>query len=286
MALVVGDARGRRGTADGAGGPPGAWSIGASMALAAAASLAARGWDPDDMTARFLRCRRAGEESADGRVAEIGPATDASLARLEFGSRFHEAAERGARAAGCGALPRIAPVALHAARVDREEALLRCRDACAWTHDHERAVTCAGAFGLVLRGLLAGAPVEAAAADALEALEGWSTGPDRERLARVLAGEPDAPPTAVEPADVALAAAIRCAADHAGVAGPIEAARARGGRAEVVAAVAGALAGTREGLAEVPEPWVAALPRADHVVGRARALARAAAEGGGEVRGG
>lgn len=287
MALVAGDAMGfdvRTRPPRGNGGslvPRGPWSLQAALALATAASLAERGWDLDDMMARFWRCWDRGDETADGRTLGAGPVTREAILRFGSGAGVLEAGVVSEDALGCGALPRLYPVALHAAAEEPEEALLRCRDAASLTHANDRVSGVCVVYGLILRGLLHGASLESAVERALSASEGWVPEADRSRIRDAIGGT--APPEATgseaawsDPADCALAAGIWCVARHReDPDGAIDAAVERPGRAEVVAAIAGSLIGVRSGLAGLPEDWLDALPRREWV--RERALAFGAA---------
>lgn len=287
MALVAGDAMGydvRTRPPRGNGGslvPRGPWSLQAALALASAASLADRGWDLDDMMARFWGCWDRGDETADGRTLGAGPVTREAILRFGSGAGVLEAGVESEDALGCGALPRLYPVALHAAAEAPEEALLRCRDAASLTHANDRVSGVCAVYGLVLRELVHGASLESAVERALSASEGWIPKAERSRIRDAIGGI--APPEATgtdpvwtDPADCALAAGIWCAARHRDdLDGAIDAAVERPGRAEVVAAVTGSLIGVRSGIAGLPEDWLAALPRSEWVRERARAFGAA-----------
>lgn len=287
VALVAGDAMGydvRTRPPRGNGGslvPRGPWSLQAALALATAASLAERGWDLDDMMARFWRCWDRGDETADGRTLGAGPATREAILRFGSGAGVLEAGIGSEDALGCGALPRLYPVALHAAVEEPEEALLRCRDAASLTHANDRVSGVCAVYGLILRELLHGTSLESAVERALSTSEGWVPESDRSRIRDAIGGS--APPETTgsepawaEPADCALAAGIWCAARHGDDPdGAIDAAVGRPGRAEVVAAVTGSLIGMGSGLAGLPEEWLDALPRSEWVRERARTFGAA-----------
>lgn len=279
VALVAGDAMGldvRTRHPRGNGGslvPRGPWSLQASLALASAASLTDRGWDLDDMMTRFWRCWDRGEETADGRTLAAGPVTREAILRFGSGAGPLEAGVERDDAVGCGALPRLYPVALHAATEGSEEALLRCWDAASLTHPHERVAGTCATYGLILGDLLRGASLEAAVERGLEISKGWLSDAGRSRLRAAVSEDAPPDPSENEPADSALAAAIWCAARHAEDADDaIGAAVERRGRAEVVAAITGSLIGVRAGLAGLPDDWRGALPRSEWVRERAGAF--------------
>ncbi|MDX1661972.1 MAG: ADP-ribosylglycohydrolase family protein, partial [Gemmatimonadota bacterium] len=278
MALVAGDAMGldaRNRLPRGNGGgsaPRGPWSLQAALALASAATLSERGWDLDDLMARFWRCWDRGDETADGRVLGAGETTREAILRYGSGAAVLESGIEDEEATGPGALPRLYPVALHAAAEDLDEMHLRCRDAAALTHAHERVVECCGVYGLILRALLEDAPIGEAVERALEGARGWVSDEARQRIREAAEGESPPDPGPDEPVDSALAAALWCAVGHDDPERVVDAAVERGGRVEVVAAVAGSLIGVRVGLKGLPVGWLEALPDRRAVRRRAEAF--------------
>jgi ADP-ribosyl-[dinitrogen reductase] hydrolase len=101
------------------GGPfglePGQWTDDTSMAMCLAESLVARGFDPRDQMARYVRWWQEGYWSSTGRCFDIGTTIAGALQRFQR-TGDPMAGSTDPRSAGNGSLMRLAPVALRYAR--------------------------------------------------------------------------------------------------------------------------------------------------------------------------
>lgn len=250
---------------------PGEYTDDTQLALAIADSIIARGKvDPPDIAARFVAWLRCGPK-------DVGHITRAAIRYHEQGQPWDSVGERIAhelagRAAGNGSLTRSAPLGLfHAAH---PAALLRDgRLVSALTHAHPLSVWGSLALNLVigelLRGPVAGAVARAAAQiPEPEVRDTLLTAPQRPRKAIRSGG------FVLE----TLGAALWAFENHAGFEEVVVAAINLGDDADGVGAVAGALAGAREGVAAIPERWIGQLHNADQLADRALALHRLASK--------
>lgn len=141
------------------GGPfdlrPGEWTDDTSMALCLATSLIyKRGFDAVDQMNRYCNWRSVGYLSSNGRCFDIGMTVAAALDRyLATGNAF--AGDTDSRAAGNGALMRLAPIPMFYASNDRD-VFLYSGESTRTTHGAEDAIACSRLFGLQLRHLLLG----------------------------------------------------------------------------------------------------------------------------------
>jgi ADP-ribosyl-[dinitrogen reductase] hydrolase len=124
LGLAIGDAIGTtvefkpRGSfplmTDMVGGGPfrlkaGEWTDDTSMALCLGASLLEKGFDLHDQISRYVRWRRDGYMSSNGRCFDIGIATSQALSQFEANGN-PEAGSTHPRSAGNGCIMRLAPV--------------------------------------------------------------------------------------------------------------------------------------------------------------------------------
>jgi ADP-ribosyl-[dinitrogen reductase] hydrolase len=125
------------------GGPfdlkPGEWTDDTSMALCLADSLiACNGFDPVDQLARYVRWKREGLHSSNGRCFDVGGTVMAALARFE---RYSEpwSGSTDEFSAGNGSIMRLAPVPLFFAS-DPQTAIARAADSSRTTHGATEAI--------------------------------------------------------------------------------------------------------------------------------------------------
>lgn len=238
--------------------PPGTYSDDGAQALYLLASLLDRGrFDPDDFGKRLLAWHDDGYLAVDGDVFDVGIQTGQALRALRAGTPALEAGPDEERANGNGSLMRVLPLALWHKGADAE----LVEDACLQslvTHGHPRSQLCCALYCLWARRTLEGAadPWSAAAA----ALRGLLAD-DPEVLAEF--------ETAVRPDDPAAVTGRGYVVDSlhsarwATAAGAFEAvvkaAVALGHDTDTTAAIAGGIAGLRDGRAAIPERWAAAL---------------------------
>ncbi|MBX6312986.1 MAG: ADP-ribosylglycohydrolase family protein [Isosphaeraceae bacterium] len=238
------------------GVPPGTWSDDGAHALCLLASLLEHGrFAPDDLGRRLLEWYLSGYMAVDGKVFDIGNQTACALAALKAGVPALEARPKEEQANGNGSLMRVLPLALWHHGSDLE----LVSDACAQsrvTHGHERSQVCCALYCLWARRTLEGA--DDAWGAAVASLRGLAP-----RLPSGLITELEA---AVRPDDppggrgggyvVDCLHSARFAVEAGGYEQIVKAAIALGDDTDTTAAVAGGIAGQRDGLGAIPARWV------------------------------
>ncbi len=239
-----------------AGVPPGTWSDDGAQALCLLASLLDRGaLELDDLGARLLRWWDEGYLAVDGRVFDIGAQTRAALSDLAAGTPAARSGPRDEHSNGNGALMRALPLALW----HRGDDAALFRDAMRSslpTHGHLRSQLCCGLYCLWARRALEG----------LETAEAWraAVSGGRELAAGIegAAAELQVIDPARAPAGRGSGYVVDClhSARLALTSGPYEhvvkSAIALGDDTDTTAAVAGGIAGIREGALAIPDRWI------------------------------
>ena len=238
--------------------PPGTYSDDGAQALCLLASLLECGrLDLDDLGRRFVAWLDGGYLAVDGRVFDVGVTTGQAIRALRAGTPAREAGPADERSNGNGSLMRVLPLALW--HKGDDDALVE--DACAQslvTHGHPRAQVGCALYCLWARRTLEGAadPWAGAVAAARGTL---ASNPDRLRELET-AVRPDDPP---EPTGRGYVIDSLHSARFAVASGPYEtavkAAVALGHDTDTTAAVAGGVAGARDGKAAIPARWLDAL---------------------------
>jgi ADP-ribosyl-[dinitrogen reductase] hydrolase len=248
---------------------PGEYTDDTQLALVITRSILARGKvDPGDIAAEFVAWLRSGPKDA-------GYITRTAIRYHEQGQPWAEVGARVAqeiagRAAGNGSLTRSAPLGLFHAR--RPEALLRDgRLVSELTHAHPYSVWSSLAANLAIGELLHGrreGMIERVAAQIPEGAvrEVVRTAPCLKRKAVRSGGY------VLE----TLGAALWALENHEGFEEVVIAAVNLGDDADGVGAVAGALAGAREGVAAIPSRWLEPLQGAEQLADLALGLHRLA----------
>ena len=141
------------------GGPfrlePGQWTDDTSMALCLAESLVESGeFDPVDQLARYVRWKRQGHHSSNGKCFDIGATVMQALASFERTSDPWSGSTA-VDSAGNGSIMRLAPVPLFFAR-DPEAAIARSADSSRTTHGAAEAVDACRYLGGLIVGALQG----------------------------------------------------------------------------------------------------------------------------------
>ena len=266
------------------GGPfhlnPGEWTDDTSMALCLAESLIECGaFDPLDQLARYVRWRRTGHNSSNGRCFDVGGTVRAALARFE---RFSDPWSGGTDpySAGNGSLMRLAPVPLFFAH-DPELAIANAALSSKTTHAHPEAVdACRYLAGLIV-GALQGKTKEELLLTRFSPVPGlWTALPLAPAIARVANGsfllaEPpiirgDGYVTRSLEAALWAFAKSTCFDDGALLAVNL------GEDADSTGAVYGQLAGAYYGVDSICERWRAMLARRDLLESTAMRLCPAA----------
>ena len=170
LGLAIGDAIGTtvefkpRGSfpvvTDMVGGGPfrlkaGQWTDDTSMALCLGASLLEKSFDLHDQITRYVRWRREGYMSSNGRCFDIGIATSHALSQFET-SGDPLAGSTNPRSAGNGCIMRLAPVPIMF--VDHpEKAALLSAEQSKTTHGADECIEASRMFGEILVRTLQGA---------------------------------------------------------------------------------------------------------------------------------
>jgi ADP-ribosylglycohydrolase len=142
------------------GGPfrlrAGEWTDDTSMALCLAESLLERReFDPVDQLERYLRWRRAGHLSSNGRCFDVGNTVEAALASFARTGEPYSGPTH-PQSAGNGSIMRLAPVPL-AFRHDPRKAIELAGESSRTTHGASAAIDACRFLGGLLVGALAGA---------------------------------------------------------------------------------------------------------------------------------
>ena len=253
------------------GGPfdlkPGEWTDDTSMALCLAESLVECGaFDPIDQLSRYVRWKRTGYHSSNGRCFDVGGTVRQALARFErFSSPYAESWT--AHSAGNGSLMRLAPVPLFFAH-DPELAIENAALSSKTTHGHPEAVdACRYMAGLIV-GALQGRTKKELLVMRFSPIDGfWSTYPLAPAIARVANGSflQEEPPiirgdgyvTRCLEAALWAFAKSTCFVDGALLAVNL------GEDADTTGAVYGQLGGAYYGVESIPEGWRAKLAKVD-----------------------
>jgi ADP-ribosylglycohydrolase len=246
--------------------PPGTWSDDGAQALCLLESLLERGQlDPEDLAQKLVRWHEHGYLSVDG-VFDVGFQTRVAVDAIRAGVPALKAGGTSERDNGNGALMRVLPLALWHRGSDAE----LVRDACLQsrlTHGHARSQVACALYCLWARAI--GEASAGASNPAGVDGEAWALATSR--LRRVIAGDdvlqslteeletvicPDEPTRGLGTGYV-----VDClhSARLAVAAGPYEtavrAAIALGNDTDTTAAVAGGIAGLRDGVEAIPQRW-------------------------------
>lgn len=251
--------------------PPGTYSDDGAQALCLLASLLECGrLDPDDLGQKLLAWYDRGYLAVGGEVFDVGIQTSQALRALRAGAPALEAGPSQERANGNGSLMRVLPLALWHKGTDAELA----DDACAQslvTHGHPRSQLCCALYCLWARRTLQGAA------------DPWSEA--AATLRGLLADDPDGLAeleTSIRPDDPAAVTgrgyvvdslhSARWATSAGSYEEVVKAAVALGHDTDTTAAVAGGIAGLRDGRAAIPARWADALRGREHVEPLLKAL--------------
>ena len=231
------------------GWAPGEVTDDTQMALALAESiLASGGLDPDDLWSRFATWGAG--------AADIGILTRRVLAHDDWrGAAAVAHEDNGGRSAANGALMRVTPVALAWALHDEPMLVAAARAQAALTH-HDPAAGWGAATGAAM--IRAGIRGEDCF-DAMTRVLAMIDDEQRERFVSML----DATWTPNRPGDPSngtvwgcLAQAVWAVRHHDTFADAVIAAIELGGDTDTVATVAGAIAGARHGVQQIPSRWL------------------------------
>lgn len=174
------------------GGPfhlkPGEWTDDTSMALCLATSLVeCQGFDAKDQMTRYVRWRKEGYLSSNGRCFDIGITVGAALHRYEqTGEPF--AGFTDPRKAGNGSIMRLAPVPLFFAR-DPVTAIARAADSSRTTHGAPTTIDACRYLAALLVGAVGGASKDELLAPAYSPVPGlWEGSPLTPEIGAIATG--------------------------------------------------------------------------------------------------
>jgi len=244
--------------------PAGAWSDDGAQALCLLASLLEqRRLDVDDLGQRFVAWRDTGYLAVDGLVFDVGIQTTQALAALRAGVPALSAGPSGEQQNGNGSLMRVLPLALWHQGDDRElvrDAALQSRV----THGHPRSQVCCALYCLWARATLSGASdAWGAATETLRSLCHDNAAWSRELEEHVRPD--DAPQGAGSGYVVDCLHSARLALLEPTYERVVKRAVSLGNDTDTTAAVAGGIAGLRDGLGGIPSRWLDALNGRDLV---------------------
>jgi len=240
---------------------PGTWSDDGAQALGLLESLLERGGlDLDDFAGRMLRWLDDGHLAVDGRVFDVGIATDTALARVRDGIAAEASGCSGERDNGNGSLMRVLPLVLWHHGSDEDLVELAHRQSLP-THAHPRTQVVCALYCLVARALLAGSSEPLAWAEnrltEICAITGDVTRArelEREVLASPRRDDPHGSGYVVD----TFWSAMRCLEEPSFDA-VVRRAVSLGDDTDTTACVAGGLAGVRFGIDAIPARWREAL---------------------------
>lgn len=252
----------------------GEWTDDTSMLVATAKSIAETGQvDGEDLARRYLAWFETGGRG-------IGRATYHAMKRLQTGTNWREAGEKGEYAAGNGVAMRIAPIGLYHVR---DPANLRddVRNCAVITHRNEEAI--AGAYAVayaVARAAAGSFDPETIILEILDWLEPSRVADGLSECARLLeAAEP--PLTALPELGLGGAAFETVpSAFYCFLRSPddlqetLVSSIVAGGDTDTRAAIAGGMTGTYNGREAIPVRWLQELPLGDGIQGVAETLCR------------
>lgn len=238
--------------------PPGTWSDDGAHALCLLDSLLWHGrLDVEDLGRRLVNWYEWGYLAVDGEVFDVGIQTRTALANVREGTPALLAGPAGEQDNGNGALMRVLPLALW--HVGDDQAL--ASDAMAQsrvTHGHARSQVCCALYSLWARRTLEGSP--RAWAEALATFRALYPEGMWQRTELETAVRPEQPTRGRGTGYVVdcLLSARDCL-EQDGYEQVVKAAVALGHDTDTTAAVAGGIAGLREGVAGIPPRWRQAL---------------------------
>lgn len=221
--------------------PRGAWSDDTAMALCLAESLIERaGFDARDQVARYRRWQQEGYLSATGQCVGITAATARALAMAQW-RRQAFSGTHDPDIVDPDSLSRVPPVVMFFFADGTTVAATQAAEAARTTCQAPLVLASCRAFAAALHAALSGRPKSAILAAA--------------RSAGELPAPSPADAAATESAPAALAAALEAFDRTPNFREAVLAAANLGGNSDVVAAVAGALAGAHYGTDAIPAQW-------------------------------
>jgi ADP-ribosylglycohydrolase len=235
--------------------PPGTWSDDGAHALCLLASLLHKdALDPEDLGRRLWNWYELGYMAVDHRVFDVGIQTRAALETFRAGTSALQSGPKGERENGNGSLMRVLPLALWHTGND-EELTAAAMTQSLVTHGHLRSQVCCALYCLWARRTLEGAAdpwAEAVATFHRLYPQGHEAHTELELHVRPNTPEPGRGSGYVVDCLLSARDCVRAESTYEGV---VKAAVALGHDTDTTAAVAGGIAGIRDGLQAIPERW-------------------------------
>jgi ADP-ribosylglycohydrolase len=239
--------------------PPGTWSDDGAHALCLLASLLHQdGLDPEDLGRRLSNWYEAGYLAVDNQVFDVGNQTRAALETFRLGVSALESGPKGERENGNGSLMRVLPLALWHTGSDAELTSAAMTQSLV-THGHLRSQVCCALYCLWARRTLEGAAdpwADAVATFHRLYPEGHEARTELELHVRPRTSDFGRGSGYVVDCLISARDCVRAEATYEGV---VKASVALGHDTDTTAAVAGGIAGIRDGLQAIPERWRKAL---------------------------
>ena len=254
--------------------PAGTWSDDHSLTLASAVALTENSWDLGWMGYTFTGWLMHGEFRPHGKVFDIGGTTRLAIQALDRGADPSKLPDLNSEQSnGNGSLMRLAPAALYLAGGNPAIRRQRAMDASRLTHGHPRSQLVCAVYAEVIAGLVWGLALPAALAQAQNTLTPFvaaeypAESPHLQRLldpslADLPRHEISGSGYVVHTLEAALWCCLNFPDDFAT---PVLAAVNLGLDTDTTGAVTGSLAGLIHGEAGIPEEWLAALARREHL---------------------
>lgn len=237
---------------------PGTYSDDGAQALCLLASLLKCGrLDPDDFAGRLLDWYTKGYCAVDNRVFDVGIQTARAFRALQSGTPALDAGPSEERANGNGSLMRVLPLALWHDGTDAELVLDACLQSRV-THSHPRSQVCCALYCLWARRILDDSAEPWG--EALASLRGLLHRDSNLRVELDGVIRPDEPPAGKGGGYVVdCLHSARLAVEAGDFERVVRSAVRLGDDTDTTAAVAGGIAGLRDGLSEIPDRWVKGL---------------------------
>jgi ADP-ribosylglycohydrolase len=236
------------------GVPPGTWSDDGAQALCLLASLLDRGeLDVEDLMRRLTNWYERGYMAADGRVFDIGMQTSTALMAFRAGTPAADSGPRTERDNGNGALMRVLPLALWHTGTD-DDLIRDARRQSVVTHGHVRSQLCCALYCLWARRILEQQkdPWRSAVETLRKRLAPGSE--EYVELEGVIRPDEDLPVSGTGYVVDSLHSA-RVVLQAGGYEAVVKAAIRLGNDTDTTAAIAGGIAGLRDGLTRIPQRW-------------------------------
>ncbi|MFD1436339.1 ADP-ribosylglycohydrolase family protein [Kroppenstedtia eburnea] len=240
--------------------PPGTWSDDGAQALALLDSLLAKDkMDAEDFAGRLLRWYEEGLWAVDGHVFDVGIQTAESLQAFRSGTPAEKAGWVRPDGKGNGSLMRVLPLALWHRGTD-EELVADAHLQSVVTHAHPTNQACCALYCLWARRILEGMKTEEAYGESVNRLRSIYRG-HREHLRELEETvRPDEEPVSQGGGYVVETLnSVRLAMREYSYEGVVKAAIRLGEDTDTNAAIAGGLAGIRDGASSIPKRWLGQL---------------------------